>query len=68
MPFCEVKTVQSWEYKVDAVPFEGENAPSQAERSLNGWGAEGWELVSVAPGVGHNNSWSIVYLKRLVSN
>ncbi len=60
--------MQSWEYKVDAVPFEGDHASSQAERSLNGWGAEGWELVSVAPGVGHNNSWSIVYLKRLVSN
>ncbi len=56
--------MQQWSYRIYVVPFSGDNTLEQAERMLNQFGDDGWELVSVTPGTGKDESWSVVYLKR----
>jgi hypothetical protein len=46
-----------WEYLVVRLHI---NKPDHAEKTLNDWGRDGWELVSVCWQIG----WSTAYFKR----
>jgi len=47
-----------WEYLVLVFPHD---RPDQAQRILNSWGNQGYELTSVVPGEEHDRA----YLKRV---
>jgi hypothetical protein len=55
MKQCESGKVQQWEYKV----YVGD--PQTSDLILNGFGKDGWALVSTIP---MNNSMAAFYLKR----
>jgi Domain of unknown function (DUF4177) len=46
-----------WEYLVVRLHI---NKPDQVEKTLNDWGGDGWELVTVCWQIG----WSTAYFKR----
>ncbi|HSM02480.1 MAG TPA: hypothetical protein VK960_08615 [Acidimicrobiia bacterium] len=62
LPEEESRTPQQWEY---LATYGGTNS-ADAQRRLNGFGADGWELVSVVPP--HDPSGqTVLYLKRPLS-
>lgn len=54
-------TVNTWEYSIKIVPSENSDA---AERLLNMFGQEGWELVAVETGAGEGESQTRFFFKR----
>jgi len=47
--------MQRFEYATYDLPIQGkDNKPDRWTNFLNQLGSEGWELVGVAPNVGHN--------------
>lgn len=65
--------MDKWEYKVITRKLEGWLTlamPEEASQELDTLGAEGWELVSVAPvtaGSSYQTSSVVLFLKRRVS-
>ena len=57
---------RTWEYKISILDWlrEKDDSIGALEGDLNELGAQGWELVSVTPKMGKNDSWTFAYLKR----
>jgi hypothetical protein len=57
--------MQKWEYEFQVFSLAGKgNDIEEATKRLNEAGDEGWEIVSVMPKMGKNDSWGIAVLKR----
>lgn len=58
--------MQKWEYQFEIFSFAGkkEGETEEGTEQLNEAGSQGWELVSVLPEMGKNDSFGIAVLKR----
>jgi hypothetical protein len=54
-----------WEYKFLPFDLGGGKRTEACEAELNSEAANGWEVVTVMPKMGSNESWCIALLKRL---
>lgn len=50
-----------WEYEFVLFSFDDLD---DAEKTLNAEGSQGWEVISLVPKMGKDDSWTIALLKR----